>query len=689
MKKIATATLVFGLLSTLSAQNLRIVNAASLSSGSVPAGTIVSIFGTQLNTGVSSASNAQTPPSSLGGVTVTVGGTPASLFYVSPTQINAVLGTTTPAGVQTVTVTSAATGVHTGTLTIDPNAAPGLFSLSGTGTRDGAILNAINFLLGDFSIRTGGSPTYLALFVTGLVSGATPVVTVAGVTVPVAFAGPTPCCAGLEQINLTLPDSLAGAGRVPIVVTVNGHASNTVQVVLLPPAGSKQFGDDNENQTRSRELSSLAYVPGTSLILSTDENDDVVRVIDVSARKVMRVIALPSGANPDGLAVNAAGTIAAVAESGRGKVAILNLATNAITTEVATGSGPVSVAIAGTQAVVVNQDADSVSIVDLAGTLQKTLAVGRGPKGVAVDATARVAYVTNEDDGTISVIDLAGLTVTRTITLGASLRPEAIALIPGSGVAFVALPAADPDGRVLLVNLTTGATLSTISANPDRSGGSSDVAFFNSKVYFANQAGGSVSVLPVNAAGQATGSATTLRVDLGARALAIDIKDNLLVVSNEGSGTLVLISLSSNTVVDRIKAVQTGESDNSDDHSDRGSAANAPAIVSIAPASGKAGSTVALTITGTNLTGAQKVMFVNPASLPGNGKGQGKGVEDQNTDSAFTVTNLQVNAAGTQASASVAIAAGAKTGPRLVKVTTANGESASQIATANTFTVIP
>ena len=689
MKKVATATLLFGVLTTLSAQNLKIVNAASLTSGSVSAGTIVSIFGTQLNNGVSSAPNAQNPPSSLGGVTVTIGGTAASLFYVSPTQINAVVGATTPSGVQTVTVTSATAGVHTGTLTIDANAAPGLFSLSGTGTRDGAILNAINFLLGDFSTRTAGSPTYLALFVTGLATGATPVVTVAGVTVPVAFAGPAPCCAGLEQINLMLPDSLAGAGRVPIVVTVNGHASNTVQVVLLPPPSSNQFGDDNENQTRSRELSSLAYVPGTSLVLSADENDDVVRVIDVSARKVLRVIALPSGSNPDGVAVNAAGTIAAVTESGRGKVAILNLSTNAIIAEVATGSGPVSVAIAGTQAVVVNQDSDNVSIVDLAGTLQKTLPVGRGPKGVAVDATARVAYVTNEDDGTISVIDLAGMAVSRTITLGASLRPESIALIPAAGVAFVALPAAGPEGQVLLVNLTTGATLSTISANPDRSGGSSDVVFFNSKVYFASQAGGSVSVLPVNAAGQATGSPTTIRVDLGARALAIDVKDNLLVVSNEGTGTLVLVNLASNSVVDRIKAVQTSENDNSDDHSDRGSAANAPAIASLAPQSGKAGTTVTLTITGTNLGGSQKVVFINPSSLPGNGKGQGKGVEDQNTDSAFTVTNIQVNAAGTQLTASVAIAASAKTGPRLVKVTTANGESASQIATANTFTVTP
>jgi YVTN family beta-propeller protein len=106
-----------------------------------------------------------------------------------------------------------------------------------------------------------------------------------------------------------------------------------VQVVLLPPANATQFPGDQENQTRSRELASLAYVPGTSLVLSADENDDVVRVIDVSSRQVTRVIALAKGANPDGIAVNAAGTLAVVAEAGRGKAAIIDLKTFAVITE--------------------------------------------------------------------------------------------------------------------------------------------------------------------------------------------------------------------------------------------------------------------------------------------------------------------------------------------------------------------
>jgi uncharacterized protein (TIGR03437 family) len=674
MKKLPLAALLCVISSTLPAQNLRVVNAASLSAVSVAPGSIITIFGTKLATGVAFAPDVQHPPDTLGGVTVSIGGSPASLFFVSPTQINAVVNSATPTGSEAVVVISSS-GTQNGTVTVSANAPPGLFSLFGTGTRDGAILNAITFLLGDFSTKTANSPTFLALFATGLNTSTPPTVTIGGVPVQVTFAGASPCCVGLQQINVMLPDSLAGAGRVPVVVSANGQVSNTVQVVLLPPPGSQQFSNDQENQKRSREIADLAYVPGTSLMLSTDQNDDVVRVIDVSTKQVTHVIALADGSNPVGVAVNVAGTVAVVAESGRGKVAILDLTKFTVTGEVATDGGPASIAVGGTQAVVVNQDADTVSILDFStATLQKTLTVGRGPFGVAVDPVARKAYVTNEDDGTVSVIDMAALTVTQTLTLGASVRPEAIALVPGAGIAFITVPGAGPDGTVILLNLTSGATTS-MSANPDRSGGASDIAVGTGKIFFANQAGGSVSVLPVTPSGTASGPITTIKVDLGARALAIDTKDNLLVVSNEGTGTLVLVSLTSNSVVGRINGVKMGNDDESDDHSDRNQSSNQPQVQTLSPASAKAGTTFTLTITGTNLTGATDVSF--------SANGQGK--DDSGKD--FTVKNVTANAAGTQVSASVTIAASAKPGARVVQVKTPNGDSSTKGAPV--FNVTP
>jgi len=66
MKKLPIIALVCVISSTLSAETLRIVNAASLTSGSVSPGSIVTIFGDNLTKGVAAATNVQTPPTTLG-----------------------------------------------------------------------------------------------------------------------------------------------------------------------------------------------------------------------------------------------------------------------------------------------------------------------------------------------------------------------------------------------------------------------------------------------------------------------------------------------------------------------------------------------------------------------------------------------------------------------------------------------
>jgi len=680
MRKVAVVTGLFLVSLAAQAQGLRIVNAASLSNVSLAPGSIFTIFGTNLATGVAATDNVKTPPTSLGGVSVSIGGSPAALFYVSPTQINGVVNPSTPVGNETVTITSSG-ATQTTTVTISANAPPGLFSLFGSGSRDGAILNAVTFLLGAFGVTTANTSTYLAIYATGLNLTTAPTVTIGGLAAQVTFYGAAPCCAGLQQINVMLPASLAGAGRVPLVVSSGGNTSNTVQVVVLPAQGQGEFSDEPDHGDRSRELSSLAYVAGTSLVLVADENDDVVRVVDVKAKQVTHIIALPEGSGPEAVAVSSTGTQAVVAETGSGKIAILNLTNFTVTSEVTVGSGPRSVAISGNFAIVVNGDTDNLSIVNLqTGAVVKTLAVGRGPVAVGVDTTTGKAYVTNEDDGTVSVIDLNAQTVGTALTLGASIRPEAIAVVPGSSLALITVPTAGPNGQIVVLNLTTG-TMTTVNANPDNSGGSSDVAFYHSNLYVANQTGGSISIIPLT--GSTLGTATTVKVGLGARALAIDTVDNVLVVSNEASGTLALVDLATNKVTARVNAVQTGMDgdDNGNDHSDRNSAANAPVIQSVSPNSGKAGATITLTINGSNLTGANDVKFVQ---VMGQGNGSGNGNKGAND---FSVSGIQVNAAGTQLTATVKISSSADSGTRLVKVSSSNGTSSTMMGTANTFMV--
>jgi hypothetical protein len=225
------------------------------------------------------------------------------------------------------------------------------------------------------------------------------------------------------------------------------------------------------------------------------------------------------------------------------------------------------------------------------------------------------------------------------------------------------------------------------------------MAFFNGTVYFTNQSGGSVTaakVIPPSGA-QTSWALTprTIKVGIGARALAIDQLDKLLLVTNQGSGEVVLIDLNTNQIAGRINGVR-GEKEEDDgkhdDHGDRDSAANVPVINSLTPNKGTARTSFPMTIAGKNFTGATEVVFLDPDSLPGEGKGRGNGNSGDHgkgpfgrKDPAFTVTNLHATA--TQVTVNVTIAAGASKGDRVVRVLTPNGESSVVLSPANKFTV--
>jgi uncharacterized protein (TIGR03437 family) len=710
------------LLPPAAAQITKVVNAASFTSNNtfVP-GTIITIRGNNLANTTASASDPLQPPKTLGGVTVSVGGVQSVLFYVSPTQINTQVPTSVTTGAKTLSLSSPA-GTFTAQIEIVQAGSPGIFSLGGTGTGEGAILNAVTFDRGPFSVTTLGQPTYLAVYATGLDLTSIPKVTINGVSLPVLFAGWAPGFTGLQQINVKLLDQLAGAGRVDMMITTGGKTTNVVEIVIVPSPGQGPFAPSGENQSRSRELAALAWVrvAGVSLALLTDENDDVVRVIDIQAKKVIRTIALAEGAEPVAIAVDAAGTMALVAERGRDRAAVLNLANFTVSGEIPLGpvgtaaSGPVAVSIvAANVGLVANSDTDNVSVLNLptassapgtTATVIGLVKVGRAPRGIGSGIGEKgelLAYVTNQSDGTISVIDVVNRTVLKTLELGVDVRPQSILILPlpWRNIAVVTEPSSRETGRVMLVDLNNGAILADVDVNPDRSGGSSDIAFFNNTVYFANQSAGSVTAAPLSPPPPSTTppkftSETTIKAGIGARALAIDAFDKLLLVTNQGSGEVVLIDLETNKIVDRINGVR-GEMEvdgnQHDDHGDRSLAANAPAITSLTPSTGKAGTSFSMTISGKNFTGATEVIFVDPDKQPGRGNGNGNSSGHGNgpsggKDAAFTVSGLKVDSAS-HISISVAIAANASKGDRVVQVLTPNGESSLVLSQTNKFTV--
>jgi uncharacterized protein (TIGR03437 family) len=676
-----------------------VANAASfVQDTSLTPGAIITILGSNLSRTTATFSTPLNPPKSLGGVTVTVGGIASNLFYVSPTQVNAQLDPSVQPGVQTLVLTSA-TGTFTTKVTVEKTGMPGLFSLSGSGTRDGAVLNAITFAPGPFSVTTSAGPTYLAIYATGLDLSSAPKVTIGGVSVPVLFYGFTGGATGLQQINVQLIDKLAGAGRVEVAITAGGKTSNPVEIVIVPNPGQGTSAQQSDTQQRSRELAGLAYVPGTSLALVADENDDVIRVVDVIKRAVIRTITLPEGAEPVAIAVNAAGTLAVVAERERGKIAIIDLSTYKVMSEVTVGLGPSSVDIAGTMALVVNQDSDNVTIVNLVTkTVVATVPVGRGPRSVSIDQAKNLAYVTNEVDGSIYVIDIAQAKVVSSIVLEANSRPQSILVAQGKGIAIVTEPSAATPGKVVVLGLNPVSILGTFQVNPDDSGGSSDLAIFGNKVFFANQAGGAIAIASVPLGGVPT----LLKVDAGPRALAVDTKDNLLLVGSEGTGTIVLVDLNTQQIVGRINAIlgeteaedDDDQGNHHDDHDDRDKAGNTPSISDVTPDKAKQGDKITITVTGKNLNGATDVIFVDPDSLPGKGKGRGNGNSGNHNHGPFgkreagiVATNIKVNAAGTQLIADITIAGSVAKGDFVIRIATPNGESTFVSASSNSFKV--
>jgi hypothetical protein len=94
-------------------------------------------------------------------------------------------------------------------------------------------------------------------------------------------------------------------------------------------------------------------------------------------------------------------------------------------------------------------------------------------------------------------------------------------------------------------------------------------------------------------------------------------------------------------------------------------------ITARAPASAARGTTFTLTLTGVGFTEATAVSFL----LPGG------------PDANVSVTGLEINPAGTEATAQVTIQSGTAVGDRVLRITTPGGASTAGGTGGNVFTV--
>lgn len=216
---------------------LNLVSSASFTAPVAP-GSIATIFANegQSLTAVTSAATGFPLPTNISGTQVLVNDAPASLFYVSPTQINFLMPQTN-AGAVNVVVTGSGGQRTEGAALTGPNPAIYVSNrvVAALTTADGRTYGRTVDGSGNpipVSVSLGGKPNYLILFGTGLRDQSAVLVKVGGTVCPVIWSGPHPQFAGLDQINTQLPESLRGAGLTGVTVTAGGFVANLAQITI-------------------------------------------------------------------------------------------------------------------------------------------------------------------------------------------------------------------------------------------------------------------------------------------------------------------------------------------------------------------------------------------------------------------------------------------------------------------------
>ena len=233
------------------------VNSAFPTGGDMLApGSLASLYGTNLSGPTVIADIAPPWPTSLGGTSMTIGGTTAPLYFVSPGQMNfqvPYFNITGPSPTNlTVTQGTLSTTIA---VTVTPFA-PGLYTTNSQGTGQAAAIIA-----GTASIvaPSGGFPgsrparkgEFVSLYCTGLgavrnrpvlgapspssplaTTNATPTVTVGSANAIVSFSGLAPGYVGLYQVNIQIPDNAPSGDAVPVVLSIGGVTANTVTIAV-------------------------------------------------------------------------------------------------------------------------------------------------------------------------------------------------------------------------------------------------------------------------------------------------------------------------------------------------------------------------------------------------------------------------------------------------------------------------
>jgi uncharacterized protein (TIGR03437 family) len=229
---------------------MHVLNGASQTVRAIAPGEIVTIFGQGIGPFIP-ASSVVGPDgkvaATLAGVQVSIGGFPAPLLYVSPTQVNAIVPYEVTGDSAAITVSYGGVTIPAGSYSVVA-ALPGVFTAGSLGIGQGAVLNqdgsvnsAANPAARGSTVQifgTGGGATQPGSVTGSIVSNganlAEPVtVTIGGASAVVTYAGSAPGeVAGLMQVNAVVPTGIP-TGSVALILSAAGIASQGNVIIAV------------------------------------------------------------------------------------------------------------------------------------------------------------------------------------------------------------------------------------------------------------------------------------------------------------------------------------------------------------------------------------------------------------------------------------------------------------------------
>jgi YVTN family beta-propeller protein len=220
---------------------------------------------------------------------------------------------------------------------------------------------------------------------------------------------------------------------------------------------------------------------------------------------------------------------------------LVDLNARTVTSQLRVGTRLVAVAVAGTRALVVNEDQDFVIVVDLTTARELTrISVGSRPSNVIV-ANTQTAIATNGTSGDLSFINLQTNTVSGTpVKVGKD--PRAVAVHPSGAYAYVALGG---DNAVAVIDLKSNAVVKTVNVGKNPS--AIAVTRDGRRAVVTNLTSNTVSVLNVESPASPTivptSSGTQIPVGVQPTALEIHPSNKVAYVANLGSNFFTAVDL--------------------------------------------------------------------------------------------------------------------------------------------------